>query len=106
MEKTKWGIDYTFDCTGDTEVMRSALEVCSGLNMKEVRALQRLDSLVRSRSLCACNMCGCSEPQCAHRGWGQSCVIGVAAAGKTIQTRPFQVRCRLTLCISCLLTSW
>ena len=27
----------------------------------------------------------------AHRGWGESCVIGVAAAGKEIATRPFQV---------------
>ena len=51
---TKWGCDATFDCTGNVEVMRSALE-------------------------------------CAHRGWGQSCVIGVAAAGKEIATRPFQL---------------
>jgi S-(hydroxymethyl)glutathione dehydrogenase/alcohol dehydrogenase len=51
---TKWGVDYTFDCTGNTEVMRAALEA-------------------------------------AHRGWGQSCVIGVAAAGKEISTRPFQL---------------
>ena len=27
----------------------------------------------------------------AHRGWGESCVIGVAAAGKEISTRPFQL---------------
>lgn len=27
----------------------------------------------------------------AHRGWGESCVIGVAAAGHEIQTRPFQL---------------
>jgi len=27
----------------------------------------------------------------AHRGWGQSCVIGVAAAGQEISTRPFQL---------------
>lgn len=27
----------------------------------------------------------------AHRGWGISCVIGVAAAGKEIATRPFQL---------------
>jgi hypothetical protein len=26
-----------------------------------------------------------------YRGWGESCVIGVAAAGKEIATRPFQV---------------
>ena len=51
---TKWGVDYTFDCTGNVEVMRAALE-------------------------------------CAHRGWGMSCVIGVAASGKEISTRPFQL---------------
>ncbi|ETW00604.1 S-(hydroxymethyl)glutathione dehydrogenase/class III alcohol dehydrogenase [Aphanomyces invadans] len=54
VEKTKWGVDYTYDCTGNTEVMRAALEA-------------------------------------SHRGWGESCVIGVAAAGHEIQTRPFQL---------------
>lgn len=48
------GADYTFDCTGNTTVMRQALE-------------------------------------CAHRGWGVSVVIGVAAAGQEISTRPFQL---------------
>eukprot|EP00049_Salpingoeca_infusionum_P009221 m.152936 g.152936 ORF g.152936 m.152936 type:complete len:396 (-) comp14275_c0_seq1:3587-4774(-) len=52
--ETKWGIDYTFDATGNTEVMRAALES-------------------------------------AHRGWGKSCVVGVAAAGHEISTRPFQL---------------
>ena len=52
MAKSKWGYDFTFDCTGVTKVMRDALEV-------------------------------------AHRGWGESCVIGVAAAGHEISTRPF-----------------
>jgi len=54
MSPTKFGYDYTFDCTGNTDVMRSALEA-------------------------------------AHRGWGCSCVIGVAAAGKELSTRPFQL---------------
>ena len=27
----------------------------------------------------------------AHRGWGESCVIGVAASGHEISTRPFQL---------------
>ena len=54
VEMTTWGVDYTFDCTGNVEVMRAALE-------------------------------------CAHRGWGVSCVIGVAASGKEISTRPFQL---------------
>jgi S-(hydroxymethyl)glutathione dehydrogenase/alcohol dehydrogenase len=51
---TPWGVDYSFDCTGNVDVMRAALE-------------------------------------CAHRGWGTSCVIGVAAAGHEISTRPFQL---------------
>ncbi|KAI8474378.1 MAG: formaldehyde dehydrogenase [Monoraphidium minutum] len=53
-ELTEWGCDYTFECIGNTAVMRAALE-------------------------------------CAHRGWGQSVVIGVAAAGQEISTRPFQL---------------
>ena len=53
-ELTEWGCDYTFECIGNTQVMRAALE-------------------------------------CAHRGWGQSVVIGVAAAGQEISTRPFQL---------------
>ena len=32
-----------------------------------------------------------SALECAHRGWGQSCVIGVAPAGAEISTRPFQL---------------
>ena len=51
---TQWGVDYTFDATGNVDVMRSALEA-------------------------------------SHRGWGESCVIGVAAAGQEISTRPFQL---------------
>lgn len=53
-ELTQWGVDYSFDCTGNVQVMRAALE-------------------------------------CAHRGWGESCVIGVAASGHEISTRPFQL---------------
>lgn len=29
--------------------------------------------------------------ECAHRGWGQSCVVGVAPSGHEIATRPFQL---------------
>jgi S-(hydroxymethyl)glutathione dehydrogenase/alcohol dehydrogenase len=54
IEMTDGGCDFTFDCTGNTDVMRNALEAC-------------------------------------HKGWGQSIVIGVAAAGKEISTRPFQL---------------
>ena len=29
--------------------------------------------------------------ECCHKGWGQSCIIGVAGAGQEIATRPFQL---------------
>ena len=54
VEATGWGLDYTFECIGNVEVMRAALES-------------------------------------AHRGWGCSCVVGVAGSGKEIATRPFQL---------------
>lgn len=54
IEKTTWGVDHTFECIGNVNVMRAALE-------------------------------------CAHRGWGQSVIIGVAGAGQEISTRPFQL---------------
>ena len=51
---TKGGADYSFECIGNTTLMRQALECC-------------------------------------HKGWGTSIIIGVAAAGKEISTRPFQL---------------
>jgi len=51
---TGGGGDYTFDCTGNVDVMRVALES-------------------------------------AHKGWGESIIIGVAPAGAEISTRPFQL---------------
>ena len=54
VEMTGWGVDHSFECIGNVNVMRAALE-------------------------------------CAHRGWGQSMIIGVAGAGQEISTRPFQL---------------
>jgi len=54
VEMTGWGVDHSFECIGNVDVMRATLE-------------------------------------CAHRGWGQSVIIGVAGAGKEISTRPFQL---------------
>ncbi len=51
---TEWGVDYSFECVGNVQLMRAALE-------------------------------------CAHRGWGESIIIGVAGAGQEIATRPFQL---------------
>lgn len=54
VELTAGGADYSFECVGNTTLMRQALECC-------------------------------------HRGWGVSTVIGVAASGQEIATRPFQL---------------
>ncbi|MGM6842848.1 S-(hydroxymethyl)glutathione dehydrogenase, partial [Escherichia coli] len=54
LDINKWGIDHTFECIGNVNVMRAALES-------------------------------------AHRGWGQSVIIGVAGSGQEISTRPFQL---------------
>ena len=54
IEVTGGGADYTFECIGNTDVMRVALES-------------------------------------AHKGWGESIIIGVAGSGQEISTRPFQL---------------
>jgi S-(hydroxymethyl)glutathione dehydrogenase/alcohol dehydrogenase len=54
VDLTGGGADYSFECIGNVNVMRQALE-------------------------------------CAHRGWGESIIIGVAGAGQEISTRPFQL---------------
>ena len=54
VELTGGGADYSFECIGNVNVMRTALE-------------------------------------CAHKGWGESIIIGVAGSGQEISTRPFQL---------------
>jgi S-(hydroxymethyl)glutathione dehydrogenase/alcohol dehydrogenase len=54
VDLTGGGADYSFECIGNVDLMRQALECC-------------------------------------HRGWGVSVIIGVAASGKEISTRPFQL---------------
>ncbi|HEX5915031.1 MAG TPA: zinc-binding dehydrogenase, partial [Rubrobacter sp.] len=54
VDLTEGGADYSFECIGNVNVMRQALE-------------------------------------CAHRGWGESIIIGVAGSGQEISTRPFQL---------------
>jgi len=52
VERTDGGVDYSFECVGNVDLMGQALA-------------------------------------CAHRGWGQSIIIGVAGAGEEIHARPF-----------------
>lgn len=54
IDMTGGGVDYSFECIGNVNTMRQALE-------------------------------------CAHKGWGESFIIGVAGAGQEISTRPFQL---------------
>ncbi len=52
VEMTDGGVDFSFECIGNVEVMGQALA-------------------------------------CAHKGWGQSIIIGVAGAGEEVHSRPF-----------------
>ena len=52
VDMTDGGVDFSFECIGNVDVMGQALA-------------------------------------CAHKGWGQSIVIGVAGAGEEIHARPF-----------------
>jgi S-(hydroxymethyl)glutathione dehydrogenase/alcohol dehydrogenase len=54
IDMTDGGVDYSFECIGNVNTMRAALECC-------------------------------------HKGWGKSTIIGVAASGQEINTRPFQL---------------
>jgi len=54
IDLTDGGVDYSFECIGNVNIMRTALECC-------------------------------------HKGWGESIIVGVAAAGQEIATRPFQL---------------
>lgn len=54
VDMTDGGVDYSFECVGNVNLMRIALECC-------------------------------------HKGWGESIIIGVAASGAEIATRPFQL---------------
>jgi len=54
VDMTNGGVDYSFECIGNVNTMRQALECC-------------------------------------HKGWGESCIVGVAGAGQEIATRPFQL---------------
>jgi S-(hydroxymethyl)glutathione dehydrogenase / alcohol dehydrogenase len=53
-DMTDGGVDFSFECIGNVNTMRAALECC-------------------------------------HKGWGESTIIGVAASGQEISTRPFQL---------------
>jgi S-(hydroxymethyl)glutathione dehydrogenase/alcohol dehydrogenase len=52
VDMTDGGVDHSFECVGNVELMGQAL-------------------------------------RCAHKGWGQSVIIGVAGAGQEIHARPF-----------------
>lgn len=75
MAQTTWGVDYSFDATGNVKVMRAALEC----------AHRGAGSVILSYITVPESLNGIMV------GWGQSCVVGVAPAGHEIATRPFQL---------------
>ena len=96
---TGWGIDFTYDCTGNTDVMRSALEA-SHRGWGEVSAATTSACLCGVRCVVhgvrmRCTMCCRVLTNHAVAGNGiaviQACMIGVAASGHEISTRPFNL---------------
>ncbi|KAK7857980.1 alcohol dehydrogenase class-3 [Quercus suber] len=65
VDLTDGGVDYSFECIGNVSVMRAALECCH-----------------KASILCEF---------LAQMGWGTSVIVGVAASGQEISTRPFQL---------------
>ncbi len=44
IEKTEWGVDYTFECIGNVEVMRAALEAAHRCALPDVTLLNSMTS--------------------------------------------------------------
>ncbi len=92
IEMTQWGLDYT--CVTQSRCRVVILQY-RGCHLLTPLFSQFLTETIVSR--CAAVDCtGNVEVmraalESAHRGWGVSCVIGVAAAGKELATRPFQL---------------
>jgi S-(hydroxymethyl)glutathione dehydrogenase / alcohol dehydrogenase len=87
---TDGGVDYSFECIGNVSVMRSALECCHKVNAASI-AVSLLSQIFKYstgdwwlyiiKTFFVLNF----------QGWGTSVVVGVAASGQEISTRPFQL---------------
>ena len=71
VELTDGGLDFTFDATGNVSSCQMAPQTYN----RQLCVVLQVD--VMRAALEAC-----------HKGWGVSTIIGVAAAGKEISTRP------------------
>lgn len=76
VEITDGGLDYTFDCTGNVRMFCGFVRVYIAFN-----------SLTRGSFSYQVHVMRAALEAC-HKGWGVSTVIGVAAAGQEISTRP------------------
>eukprot|EP00967_Tisochrysis_lutea_P030584 scaffold35948_cov32-Tisochrysis_lutea.AAC.2 len=80
---TGFGVDYSFDCTGNVKVKHPVGIAMKG-PMVDVALVGKVVRVISPTVMRA-------ALECSHRGWGTSVVIGVAAAGQEISTRPFQL---------------
>lgn len=88
IEKTDGGVDYSFECIGNVALMRSAL-VSTHRIFYGIIIFFRKNKETKYDNFSWWFYLGAQEA--THKGWGVSVIIGVAAAGTEISTRPFQL---------------
>ena len=91
------GVDYSFECIGNVQVHAETVHTSHVFLLKTQGCRPHdgtctiCDILGGADSVALCLQVMRAALECCHKGWGQSVVIGVAAAGKEISTRPFQL---------------
>lgn len=78
IDMTDGGLDYTFECVGNVNTM--VWQIFFFISCKGKKRDRSVNNDFQRAALESC-----------HKGWGTSVIIGVAAAGQEISTRPFQL---------------
>ena len=74
----KFGMTDFIDASKEDKVVEAVIELTDGGADYSFEAIGNVNTMRQAL-------------ECAHRGWGESIIIGVAGAGQEIVTRPFQL---------------
>ena len=74
----KFGMTDFIDASKEDKVVEAVIELTDGGADYSFEAIGNVNTMRQAL-------------ECAHRGWGESIIIGVAGAGQEIATRPFQL---------------
>ena len=74
----KFGMTDFIDASKEDKVVEAVIELTNGGADYSFEAIGNVNTMRQAL-------------ECAHRGWGESIIIGVAGAGQEIATRPFQL---------------